>query len=103
MHRGRLPDRLLPPRSRGRPAKTERPRRFTKREQHPINHHGHRPGANPRSRTEISLDARAQTTQQHDVGGKWTDEPTPSDKTSKGPSLTPGRCTDKQVRWPPAR
>ena len=33
------PDILLPPRSRGRPRKTERPQRFTQREQHPINHH----------------------------------------------------------------
>lgn len=33
------PDILLPPRSRGRPRKTERPQRFTQREQHPISHH----------------------------------------------------------------
>jgi hypothetical protein len=33
------PDRLLPPRPRGRPAKTERPQRSTQREQHPIDHH----------------------------------------------------------------
>ena len=33
------PGMLLPPRSRGRPPKTERPQRFTQREQHPINHH----------------------------------------------------------------
>ncbi len=32
------PDILLPPRSRGRPRKAERPQRFTQREQHPINH-----------------------------------------------------------------
>jgi hypothetical protein len=33
------PDNLLPPRPRGRPAKTERPQLSTQREQHPINHH----------------------------------------------------------------
>jgi hypothetical protein len=53
---------LLPPRSRGRPPKTERPQRFTQREQHPINHHVAGRGANPRSWTEISLGARAYPT-----------------------------------------
>ncbi len=41
------PGKLLPPRPRGRPRKTERPQRFPQRD-HPIKHHVAGPGANPR-------------------------------------------------------
>ena len=56
------PDSSLPPRSRGRPHKTEWPQRLTEREQPPINHHVTGREPTPRPRTEISLGARAHTT-----------------------------------------
>ena len=51
----------LPPRSRGRPPKTERPHRLPQRE-HTPSPSCRRPGANPRPWTEISMGARAHTT-----------------------------------------
>ena len=64
------PGRLLPPRSRGRPRKTERPQRFPQRD-HPINHHVADPeptrvvdrskAGRPRAQHDLSHRSRART------------------------------------------
>ena len=75
---------LLPPRSRGRPPKTERPQRFIQREQHPINHHV--AGREPTQAADRDKPGRPRAPTEHQ-------RPQPS----RG-GLTRTPCTDKHQK-----